>query len=317
MSLRIALLDDYQQVAAGCADWGRIPDAEVTFFSDHLDNLDALTDRLRPFEIVGIMRERTPFPAGLLRRLPNLRFLVTTGRHNAAVDLEAAVGLGITVCGTASPGHATAELAFGLILDLARGLTDHVGSVRAGDWQVGVGRDLYGATLGLLGLGNLGSRVAGYGLAFGMAASAWSENLTGERAAEVGVRAVSKEELFAGSDFVSIHLRLGPRTIGLVGRAELGLMKPDAYLVNTSRAAIVDEDSLVSALEDGRIAGAALDVFAEEPLPASHRLRSTPRLLTTPHIGYVTRETYQVFFAGMVDAIVAFLEGEEPIGVIG
>lgn len=316
MPVHIAVLDDYQQVAAGCADWGRIPDAEVTFLSGHLDDLDALADRLEPFEIIGIMRERTPFPAGLLRRLPNLRLLVTTGRHNAAVDLEAAAGFGITVCGTASPGHPTAELTFGLILDLARGLTDHVVSVRAGDWQVGMGRDLRGATLGLLGLGNLGSRVAGFGLAFGMELIAWSENLTPERAAEVGVELVSKERLFATADFLSIHVRLGPRTDGLVGAAELGLMKPGAYLVNTSRAAIVDEAALIAALEEGRIAGAALDVFAEEPLPAAHRLRNTPRLLTTPHIGYVTRETYEVYYPGTVDAIVAFLEGE-PIGVIG
>jgi len=316
MSVLIAVLDDYQQVAAACADWERIPDAEVTFFADHLDGLDGVAERLQGFDIIGIMRERTPFPAALLERLPNLRLLVTTGRHNAAVDVAAATALGITVCGTPSPGHPTAELAFGLILDLARGVTDHVVSVREGSWQVGLGRDLRGATLGLLGLGNLGSRVAGFGLAFGMQVFAWSENLTGERAAEVGVRAVSKEELFARSDFVSVHLRLGPRTVGLVGAAELALMKPDAYLVNTSRAAIVDEDALVAALEEGRIAGAALDVFAREPLPATHRLRSTPRLLTTPHIGYVTRETYQVFFAGMVEAILAFLEGE-PVGVIG
>ena len=168
MSVQIAVLDDYQQVAAGYADWERIPDAEVTFFADHLDDLDAVAERLQGFDIIGIMRERTPFPAELLQRLPGLRLLVTTGRHNPAVDLAAATALGITVCGTPSPGHPTAELALGLILDLARGLTDHVGSVRAGDWQVGVGRDLYGATLGLLGLGNLGSRVAGFGLAIGM-----------------------------------------------------------------------------------------------------------------------------------------------------
>jgi phosphoglycerate dehydrogenase-like enzyme len=315
MPLRIAVLDDYQQVAAGCADWERIPDAELTFFAGHLDDLDAAAERLLGFDIIGIMRERTPFPAALLERLPNLGLLVTTGRHNAAVDVAAATALGITVCGTPSPGHPTAELAFGLILDLARGLTDQVVSVREGGWQVGLGRDLRGATLGLLGLGNLGSRVAGFGLAFGMQVFAWSENLTGERAAEVGVRAVSKKELFGGSDFVSIHLRLGPRTVGLVGAAELALMKPDAYLINTSRAAIVDEDAIVAALDDGRIAGAALDVFSEEPLPALHRLRSTPRLLTTPHIGYVTRETYGVFYSGMVEAILAFLAGE-PVEVI-
>lgn len=316
MPVQIAVLDDYQQVAAGCADWERIPDAGVTFFADHVDDLDAVAKRLQRFDIIGIMRERTSFPAGLLQRLPNLRLLVTTGRHNAAVDVAAATALGITVCGTPSPGHATAELAFGLILDLARGLTGQVVSVRDGGWQVGVGRDLHGATLGLLGLGNLGSRVARFGLAFGMEVIAWSENLTGERAAEVGVRAVSKDELLAGSDFLSIHLRLGPRTVGLVGATELDLMKPDAYLINTSRAAIVDEDALVAALEEGRIAGAALDVFAREPLPARHRLRSTPRLLTTPHIGYVTRETYQVFYTGMVEAIVAFLAGD-PVRVIG
>jgi phosphoglycerate dehydrogenase-like enzyme len=315
MTNPIAVLDDYQQVAAGCADWSAIPDADVTFFSDHLSNLDALAERLRPFEIIGIMRERTPFPAELLRRLPSLRLLITTGRRNAAIDVDAATELGITVCGTPSQGHATAELAFGLILDLARGLTQQVLSVRGGGWQRGLGRDLRGAMLGLLGLGRLGSQVAGFGLAFGMEVCAWSENLTSGRAAEVGVRAVSKRELFASSDFISIHLQLSDRTVGLVGSKELALMKPDAYLVNTSRAAIVDEDTLTKALQEGRIAGAALDVFGEEPLPIGHRLRNMPGVLTTPHIGYVTRETYQIFFHGMVDAIVAFLEGT-PILVI-
>jgi phosphoglycerate dehydrogenase-like enzyme len=315
MTPRIAVLDDYQQVAESCADWARIRGAEVTFFSDHLADRDRLVERLQPYEIIGIMRERTPFPAELLQALPALRLLVTTGRRNAAVDVAAAKELGVTVCGTPSPGHATAELAFGLILDLARGLTEQISGVRRGGWQSGLGRDLRGATLGVVGLGRLGSQVAGFGLAFGMEVGAWSENLSPARATEMGVRPLSKADLFTAADFVTIHLRLSERTVGLVGAAELAMMKPGSFLVNTSRAAIVEEDALVAALENGHLGGAALDVFGEEPLPPGHRLRSTPRLLTTPHVGYVTRETYEVFYPAMVEAIIAYLAGS-PIGVI-
>ncbi|HET6467894.1 MAG TPA: D-2-hydroxyacid dehydrogenase family protein [Geminicoccaceae bacterium] len=309
--MKLAILDDYQRVALDMADWSPLAGAvEITAFDRHLGGPDAVAEALRDFEIVGIMRERTPFPAALLERLPKLRLLVTTGRRNDAVDVEAAGRLGITVCGTASPGHATAELAMGLVLALARGLVVEAGSMWAGGWQVGLGRDLGGATLGVLGLGRLGSHVAGLGRAFGMDVIAWSQNLSGERAAEVGVRRVAKDELFAGADFVTIHLRLSPRTRGLVGARELALMRPDAYLVNTSRGPVVDEAALIDALGRRVIAGAALDVYDAEPLPAGHPLRRVPNLLLTPHIGYVTRETYRVFYGEMAEVIQAFLAGQ-------
>lgn len=310
MVTRVAILDDHQKVAERSADWTALPaDVEVTFFHDHLEDADRLVDRLAPFAIVGIMRERTPFPGALLERLPNLRLLITTGPRNASIDVAAAHRLGITVCGTRSSGHSTAELAMALILALARGLPAETASMQAGGWQVGLGRDLDGATLGLVGLGRLGSRVARLGQAFGMTTIAWSQNLTEAAAAEVGARRVDKAELFRDADFVSVHLQLSGRTRGLIGASELALMKPDACLVNTSRGPIVDEDALVDALQAGRIAGAALDVYDREPLPPDHRLRRTSRLLLTPHIGYVTREAYAIFYGDMVAGIVAFLAG--------
>ena len=278
-------------------------------FDRHLGALDAVADALAGFEIVCIMRERTPFPASLFERLPKLKLLVTTGRRNAAIDLEAAARGGVTVCGTGSPGHAAGELAFALILALARGLLSEANSVQAGGWQVGIGRDLHGATLGILGLGHIGAQIAGFGKAFGMQLMAWSQNLTEARAAEVGVRPVARDELFAGADFVTIHTRLSPRTEGLVGARELALMRPDAYLINSSRGPIVDQEALILALEQGKIAGAALDVYDQEPLPADHPLRRTPRLLLTPHIGYVTRETYRVFYRETVELVQAWLAG--------
>jgi phosphoglycerate dehydrogenase-like enzyme len=308
--MRLAILDDYQRVALDMADWSPLRAAvEITVFDRHLGALDAVADALAGFEIVCIMRERTPFPASLFERLPKLRLLVTTGRRNAAIDLAAAARQGVTVCGTGSPGHAAGELAFTLILALARGLLSEANSVRAGGWQVGIGRDLHGATLGLLGLGHIGAQIAGFGKAFGMNLIAWSQNLTDARAAEVGVRRVARDELFAGADFVTIHLRLSPRTEGLVGARELALMRPDAYLINTSRGPIVDQDALIQALEQGRIAGAALDVYDQEPLSTGHPLRRTPNLLLTPHIGYVTRETYRVFYRETALLVQAWLDG--------
>ena len=308
--MRLAILDDYQRVALEMADWTPLRAAvEITVFDRHLGALDAVADALAGFEIVCIMRERTPFPASLFERLPKLKLLVTTGRRNAAIDLEAAARGGVTVCGTGSPGHAAGELAFALILALARGLLSEANSVRAGGWQVGIGRDLHGATLGILGLGHIGAQIAGFGKAFGMQLMAWSQNLTEARAAEVGVRRVARDELFAGADFVTIHTRLSPRTEGLVGARELALMRPDAYLINSSRGPIVDQEALILALEQGKIAGAALDVYDQEPLPADHPLRRTPRLLLTPHIGYVTRETYRVFYRETVELVQAWLAG--------
>ena len=314
---RVAILDDYQKVAKRSADWTALSaDVEVTFFHDHLDEPDRLVARLAPFAIVGIMRERTPFPGALLERLPNLRLLITTGPRNASVDVAAAQRLGITVCGTRSSGHATAELAMALILALARGLPAETASMQAGGWQVGLGRDLAGTTLGVIGLGRLGSRIAKLGQAFGMTTIGWSQNLTEAAAAEVGVRRVDKAELFRSADFVSVHVQLSQRTRGLIGGADLDLMKPDAYLINTSRGPIVDEDALLDALQAGRIAGAALDVYDREPLPPDDRLRRIPNLLLTPHIGYVTREAYTVFYRDMVEGIAAFLAGR-PQRVIG
>jgi phosphoglycerate dehydrogenase-like enzyme len=312
--LRIALLDDWQNAAREMADWDSLG-AEVTVFGDHLADEDALVERLAPFEVLGVMRERTPLPASLLGRLPNLRLIVTTGMRNAAIDMDATARLGITVCGTPSPGHSTAELTMGLVIALFRNLHIEAWSMRSGGWQVGLGRDLKGATIGLLGLGRLGGMVAQMAAALGMSPIAWSQNLTQERAAEVGARLVTREALFRESDVVSIHLKLSGRTRGLVGAAELGLMRPDAYLVNTSRGPIVDEAALLAALSDRRIAGAAIDVYDVEPLPPEHPLRAQDNALLTPHIGYVTRETWRVWYGEMVELIRAWRAGT-PRGVI-
>lgn len=315
--MRIAILDDYQDVARRFADWNTLPqDCRVTVFRDTVTDHETLVERLAPFDIVCLMRERTPFPASLVAELPALQLLVTTGRRNEAIDVAAATRQGVTVCGTPSPANATPELAMALIMAQARRLIPENLSMRAGGWQTGVGRDLHGATLGIIGLGRLGSQVAGYARAFGMRVVAWSQNLTDQRCAEVdGVTRVSKEALLANADFVTIHLRLSERTEGLIGADELALMKPDAYLVNTSRGPIVDWQALLAALQRGRPAGAALDVYDHEPLPAAHPLRADGRLLLTPHIGYVTRETYEVFYGETLAAIKAFLAGE-PIRVL-
>ncbi len=313
---RIAVLDDYQGVAPGFADWSALPDdAEVVFFSEVIGDQDALAARLRDFEIICAMRERTPFPAALLRRLPNLKLLVTTGMRNASIDVEAAGACGVTVCGTASPAHATAELAMGLVLALARGIVTEAHSVRAGGWQIGVGRDVRGATLGIIGLGRLGGAVARMAEGFGMRIVAWSQNLTEARAVECGATLLSKDRLLAEADFVTIHLRLSDRSRGLIDRAALSQMKRDAYLINTSRAPIVDTEALVDALRTSQIAGAALDVHDEEPLPPDAPLRQIDNLLLTPHIGYVTRETYEVFYRETVEAVAAYLAGD-PVRVL-
>ncbi len=308
---KIAILDDYQQVALQLAEWSQLPDTcDVEVFTDTLPFGEALVQRLQPFEVLCIMRERTPFPRALLERLPNLRLLVTSGARNAAIDTAAAREWGITVCGTRSPAHATPELAVGLMLALARGLLRETASLRDGGWQVGLGRELHGSTLGVLGLGRLGSKVAQLGKAFGMHVIAWSQNLTEDRAREGGVRLVDKNGLFTQSDFISIHLKLGERSRGLVDARALALMKPDACLVNTSRGPIVDEAALLDALAENRIGGAAIDVYDEEPLPGDHPLRRLPNAICTPHIGYVTEQTYRVFYSGMLEVIKAYLAGE-------
>lgn len=314
----IAILDDYQRVALRMADWTRLEAAghRITVFDRPFRDAEEVATALADFEIVTIMRERTPMPASLLKRLAKLKLLVTTGHRNAAIDMQAAHDLGIVVCGTEAPGHATAELAFGMIIALSRHLAFESQAMREGRWQTTVGRDLRGRTLGLLGLGRLGAQMARYGQAFGMPVIAWSQNLTAEAAAAAGAIRVDKDALFSRADVVSIHTKLSPRTIGLVGAREFALMKPDALLVNTSRGPIVDEAALIAALTAGRIGGAGIDVYDTEPLPAAHPLRTTPRTLLTPHIGYVTEETYRQFYGGTVAAIEAWRAGA-PIHVLG
>ncbi|MGC4973942.1 D-2-hydroxyacid dehydrogenase family protein [Streptomyces sp. DT199] len=312
MRLRCAVLDDFQQVATEVADWAVVADdVEVVSFDRHIEGEDDLAAALAGFDIVVTLRERVPFPGSLITRLPRLKLIVASGMRNSVIDYAAAEAQGVTVCGTASSSTPPVELTWALLLGLARGIVEESNALRSGGpWQSTVGADLHGRRLGLLGLGKIGGRVARIGLAFGMRVSAWSQNLTGERADEVGVdRAASKEELLADSDFVSVHLALGDRTRGLLGRAELALLKPTAYLINTSRAAIVDQDALLDALHAGRIAGAGVDVFDVEPLPADHPMRTAPRLLATPHLGYVSRANYATYYGHAVEDIRAFLDG--------
>ncbi len=315
MTVRVAVLDDYQDVARAFADWDSLGDrVELTVFTDHVDDA-VLVDRLAGFDIVVAMRERTPFPAAVLDRLPRLRLLVTTGMANAAIDLTAAGRRGVTVCGTSSLATGTAELTWGLILALLRHIPEESQRMRSGGWQRTVGRDLSGSTLGVIGLGRMGVRVAKVGQAFGMDVVAWSQNLRPEQAAAVGARAVTRDELLSGSDVVTIHLRLSDRTRGLIGEAELRSMRRGAYLINTSRGPIVDEAALLTALREGWIAGAGLDVFDAEPPAADHPLRTAPNTVLTPHLGYVTRATYGTFFGEAVGDIAAFLDGK-PIRVL-
>lgn len=314
--VRVAILDDYQHIALQMTDWSILPaEVEVQVFSDHLTDQDALVKRLKDCEIVMAMRERTPFPRSLLERLPALRLLTTTGMRNAAIDLQAASDCGVVVCGTGGVLSPTAELTWGLILALLRYIPREDQATRAGQWQVSLGIGLQGKVLGVIGLGNLGSQVATVGKAFQMPVIAWSQNLTAERAAQVGATLVSKDELLSRSDIVTIHLVLSQRTRGLLGARDLGLMKPTSYLVNTSRGPIVDEQALVAALQKKTIAGAALDVFDEEPLPLDHPLRQLENTVITPHIGYVTTETYRIFFDQTVENIRAFLNGA-PVRII-
>ena len=306
--VRVAVLDDYQAVAKDMADWSLLPsEVEVQVFTDHLSDDNLVVERLKDFEIVVAMRELTPFPHDLLSRLPGLRLLITTGMRNASIDIDAASQLGILVCGTGGLPYPTAELTWGLILALLRNIPREDSATRDGHWQVTVGTGLKGKVLGVLGLGNLGSQVATVGTAFGMSVIAWSQNLTQERAAQFDARLVGKDELLSRSDIVTIHVVLSERTRGLLAARELGLMKPTAYLINTSRGPIVDETALVEALENKTIAGAGLDVFDPEPLPPDHPLLSLDNTVLTPHLGYVTSESYAVFFREAVEDIQAFL----------
>jgi phosphoglycerate dehydrogenase-like enzyme len=310
VSVRVAVLDDYQQVAADLADWsGRLPSAELRFFHSHHPNPDTLVADLESYDVVVAMRERTPFPRDVLARLPRLRLLITTGMHNASIDLGAAAELGVTVAGTGGVAGATAELTWALILGLTRTVAADDARVRAGGWQDSLGHDLAGRTLGIVGLGRLGARVAQVGRAFGMRVIAWSPHLTAERAAEQEAEAVSKAGLFASSDVVTVHMALHDSTRGLIGEPELRAMRSDAILVNTSRGPLIDEKALARALEEGWFRAAGLDVYDIEPLPADHWLRRSPRTLLSPHMGYVTEATYKVFYQEAVEDIAAFLAG--------
>src|SRR5947207_8066172 len=318
--MRLSILDDYQGVALDMADWSAIKDRGVEIaverfpFADEDDVVRSLADS----EIVAAMRERTAFPMRVVDRLPKLKLLITTGMRNASFDMEALKARGVTVCGTGGPGGGnedTAELAWGLILGAMRRIAEDHAFMRRGGWQTRIGHRVAGKTLGVLGLGRLGSAVARVGLAFGMQAIAWSQNLTAEKAAAQGVEHVEKDELFRRADILSVHLVLSPRSHGIVGRREIGLMKPSAVLVNTSRGPIVDTDAVIDALNAGRLAYAGFDVYDKEPLPIDHPLRQAPNVILTPHIGYVTDENYRSSYPQIVENVVAFLDGH-PVRVI-
>lgn len=318
MKLRCAILDDYQQAALTMADWSPVAnELDIKVFHRHFDREEELAAAIGDCEIVVMMRERTPFHKSLLERLPNLKLLVTTGMRNASIDFEEAAERGVVVCGTGGGGRGPAELTWALLLGLAKHIVPENETLRTnGAWQSRIGVDLYGKRLGLLGLGRIGSQVAQVGLAFGMDVIAWSPNLTEEKARSAQVRlAASKEELLANSDFVSIHLVLGERSRGLISAPELRLMKRTAFLINTSRAPIVDREALMEALLEGRIAGAGLDVFETEPLPPDDPFRTLPNVLATPHVGFVTEESYRAFYRDVVDDIRAYLAGS-PVRVL-
>jgi len=307
--VKVAVLDDYQNVALSMADWSVLDGrALITVFNDHIADPDGVVARLLTFDVVCVMRERTPMTRAIIERLPNLRLIASTGARNAAIDAKAAEERGIGVVFTGYFPAPTIEMTWALILAGARSLVDEHRSFRSGGWQQHIGSDLNGRTLGLLGLGNIGSAVARIGQAFGMKVIAWSQNLTAERAKEAGATWVSKEDLFRQSDVLSVHLVLSGRTRGLVRAADLGLMKPTARFVNTSRGPIVVEADLMAALENGTIAGAAIDVFDQEPLPPDHPFRRLPNLLATPHIGYVSQHLYERFYGDTVDNIVKWLD---------
>ncbi len=322
--MRLSILDDYQGVALDMADWGPVGARGIEIaverfpFADEDDVVRSLADS----EIVCAMRERTAFPKRIVDRLPKLKLLITTGMRNASFDMAALKDRGVTVCGTGGPIGApgggnedTAELAWGLILGAARRIAEDHAFMRQGGWQTRVGHRVAGKTLGLLGLGRLGSAVARVGLAFGMKAIAWSQNLTAEKAAAQGVERVEKDELFRRSDILSVHLVLSERSRGLVGAREIGLMKPSAILVNTSRGPICDTEAVVAALKAGRLAYAGFDVYDKEPAPIDHPLRTAPNVILTPHIGYVTDENYRSSYPQIVENVLGFLDGK-PVRVI-
>jgi phosphoglycerate dehydrogenase-like enzyme len=314
---RCAILDDYQNVALSAADWSKVSsDLEIEVFNAHLGAADKVTAALQGFDIVCAMRERTAFPRGVIEKLPQLKLLITTGMRNASIDVAAAKARGIVVCGTPAVGSPTSGIAIGLMLELTRRIGYENARMKAGvPWQTTIGLDLEGLTLGVLGLGKLGTRTAKIAQAFGMKVIAWSQNLTPEKCQEAGVTYAAKEDLFRQADFVTIHLVLSQRTRGLVGAKELAVMKPSAYIINTSRGPIIEEAALLAALREKTIAGAGLDVFDVEPLPVDHPLRKMDNVVLTPHLGYVAIQNYRAYFAGIVDDIRAFLDGK-PVRVI-
>jgi len=306
--MKIAILDDYQQAALEMADWSAVQaKAHLTVFDDHIADPVALIDRLRPFEVIGVMRERTPLNREILSQLPHLRLIVSTGSRNASIDGKAAQELGIEVRNTGYHASGAPELTWGLLLALARHIPDENVAFRNGGWQHTIGADLSGKTIGIVGLGKIGTTIARYARAFDVKVIAWSENLTAEKARQEGAQLVSKETLFREADFVTIHLVLSHRSRGTVTARELGWMKPTAYFINTSRGPLVDEAALVAVLRDKKIAGAALDVFDQEPLPADHPFRTLDNVLCTAHIGYVTADTYRIFYGDTVKAILDWL----------
>ncbi len=317
MALRCAILDDYQNVALKLADWSKLKDVETKVYTDAVRRTDADTIRdCKDCEIVVMMRERTRFPRTVIEGLPKLKLLITTGAYNASIDMKACQERGITVCGTTSHGNPTTGIAFGLMLELTRRIGWENARMKAGEhWQLTLGMDIEGKTLGLLGLGKLGARAAGVGKAFGMKVIAWSQNLTPERCKEVGVDYVTKDDLFKNSDFLSIHVQLGERNRGLVTAREFGLMKKTAYLINTSRGPIVVESALLEALKNKQIAGAGLDVFDVEPLPLDHPYRKLDNVVLTPHLGYVSQQNYERYYPDIVENIRGFLDGK-PVRVI-
>ena len=314
---KIAILNDWQNVALSSADWTVLPaDAQITVFNEALpEDEPARAKAIEDFEVVCLMRERTAFPRSLLERLPNLKLLNTTAMGNRTIDMAAARELGITVCGTRGAGNGTAELTWGLMIGLARKIYVEREAMKTGRWQTTLGDDLIGHTLGLLGLGNIGARVAKVAKAFDMDVIAWSQNLTPERAQEAGARYVTKEQLFAEADYLSLHLVLSDRTRGIVSAEDLARMKPTAYVINTSRGPLIDEAALLDTLRNRRIAGAGLDTYEIEPLPADHPLLGLDNVLLTPHLGFVTRDAYSRFYGDTVENVAAFLNGE-PIRVL-
>jgi phosphoglycerate dehydrogenase-like enzyme len=312
MAYRCAILDDYQNVALQMADWSAVAkEVDITVFDSPLGDKDKVIRALADFDIVCGMRERTPFPRAVIEALPKLRLLITTGARNASFDLQAAKDRNVTVCGTPSIGNPTAGIAVGLMLELTRRIGFENARMKSGEpWQTTVGLDLDGQTLGIIGLGKLGTRVANIAKAFGMKVLAWSQNLTEEKCRAAGVEYAGKEDLLRQADFVTIHVVLSPRTRGLIGATELSLMKPGAYLINTSRGPIIEEAALLAALSEKRIAGAGLDVFDIEPLPPGHPLRRLDNVVVTPHLGYVSVQNYRAYFAGVVEDIRAWLDGK-------